>query len=99
MYKDIISYKLSGNTTENQLLATSKKVVESWISKQKGFVKWEIHRTKKDDYIDIVYWESEKDAKNAEKEMTNIPNASEWFSCYKEGSISSENITKIGSFQ
>lgn len=99
MYKDIISYELAENVSVNKLLETSKKVVTSWMSKQKGFIKWEIHQDKNNEFIDIVYWESEKDAKTAEKEMGNIPNASDWFSCYKEGSISSKNIKTIGSFQ
>jgi len=47
---------------------------------------------------DIVYWESKEDAKNAEKEMGNIPNAGDWFAYYKPETISSKNLTTIAEF-
>lgn len=31
MYKDIISYELAENTTEQQLLNSTKQVLESWM--------------------------------------------------------------------
>ncbi|MFT5570425.1 MAG: hypothetical protein ACI9RP_002482, partial [Cyclobacteriaceae bacterium] len=49
-------------------------------------------------YTDIVYWKSKQDAKAAEKEMGNIPNAADWFGCYKEGTITSKNLTTIAEF-
>lgn len=96
MYKDIISYKLAEGITKEHLLAVSSEVVQHWMRKQPGFVKWEIHRNKNGDYTDIVYWESKEAAQNAEKEMGNIPNAKDWFACYEPGSINSINLTQIG---
>ncbi|NQY08606.1 MAG: hypothetical protein HRT71_03720 [Flavobacteriales bacterium] len=49
-------------------------------------------------YFDIVCWATELDAKNAEKEMENIPNAGEWFTCYKQGTISSKKLTVVAEF-
>ena len=98
MYKDIISYKLAENISEKHLLNVASELVENWMSKQSGFVKWEIHRNSDGDYTDIVYWESEDDAKNAQADMVNIPNAGDWFSCYEEGSISSVNLSQVATF-
>ena len=98
MYKDIISYELAENITQEHLLAVAKQVVTDWMKNQPGFIKWEIHSNNDGAFTDIVYWKSKDDAKNAEKEMANIPNAAEWFACYKEGTISSKNLSKIGSF-
>jgi len=42
--------------------------------------------------------ENRKNAKNATKEIVNIPNASDWYGCYKEGTISSKNLTTIAEF-
>lgn len=98
MYKDIISYKLAKGISEEHLISVSKNVIDKWMSKQKGFIKWEIHRNNENNYTDIVYWESKTDAKKSEKEMMNIPNASEWFACYEKGSITSENLSLIGKF-
>jgi len=43
------------------------------MSKQFGFVKWEIHKNNEGNYTDIVYWKSKEDAKKSEKYMVNIP--------------------------
>lgn len=98
MYKDIINYELADNVTQQQLITIAKQIVNDWMKKQPGFIKWEIHSNKDDSLTDIVYWESKEAAKNAEKEMINIPNANDWYGCYKEGSITSRNLTVIAEF-
>jgi hypothetical protein len=69
------------------------------MSKQAGFIKWEIHTNNDGSYTDIVTWSSKKDATNSDKEMMNIPNGKDCFACYKAGSISSKNLIKIGEFE
>ncbi len=98
MYKDIISYELAENVSKEHLLKIAQQIVNDWMKKQPGFIKWEIHNNSDGSFTDIVYWESEQAAKNSEKEMVNIPNASDWFTCYKEGTITSKNLTLIGAF-
>lgn len=95
MYKDIISYKLAPGISEEHLVQIANRVVETWMGNQPGFIKWEIHKNKAGDYTDIVSWKSKKDAKNSEADMVNIPNAPEWFACYQEGSIISQNLDVI----
>jgi len=98
MYKDIINYQLADGISEQHLLDVAGNIIESWMKKQTGFIRWEIHKSA-DGYTDIVYWQSEKDAKNSEKDMVNIPNAADWYGCYKEGSINSQNLQSIGLFE
>ena len=98
MFKDIISYELAESVTEKHLLEVAKRVQEGWMKNQADFVKWEIHKSGNGSYSDIVYWESEEAMKNAEKEMGNIPNAGEWFACYKEGTIKGEKLSLVASF-
>ena len=98
MYKDIISYKLAKSVSEENLLDVASGVYNNWMSKQSGLIKWEIHRSDDGGYTDIVYWESKDDAKRAEADMVNIPNASDWISCYEDGSISSKNLTQVAKF-
>jgi len=81
VYKDIITYELAENSSEQQLISIAKQIV-----------KWEIHTNNDGSYTDIVFWKSKEDAKIAEKEMVNIPNASEWYACYKEGTITSKKF-------
>lgn len=95
MYKDIISYELAENISKERLLEIAQKVATDWMRNQPGFVKWEIHTNNDGSFTDIVYWKTAEDAKSAEKQMGNIPNASDWYGCYKEGTISSKNLTCI----
>ncbi len=99
MYKDIITYKLADGVTEEHLLNIASQIIETWMRKQPGFIKWEIHKSNAGNYTDIVYWESKADAKTAEKEMANIPNANDWYACYENGSIESKNLEMIGTFE
>ncbi len=98
MYKDIISYELAENTSEEQLLKVAGQIINDWMKNQFGFIKWEIHTNNDGSYTDIVYWKSKQDAKAAEKDMANIPNAGEWYGCYKKGTISSKGLTMIADF-
>ncbi len=98
MYKDIITYELAENKTKEELFKIAKKIVNDWMINKVGFIKWEIHTNSEGSYSDIVYWKSKEDAKIAEKEMVNISNASEWYGCYKEGTISSKNLSTIAEF-
>ena len=99
MYKDVISYKLAKNISEEHLLDVASEVVRNWMSKQSGFIKWEIHKNTDESYTDIVHWKSKDDAKKAEVDMANIPNAKDWYACYDNSSISSKHITHISTFE
>ena len=99
MYKDVISYRLAEGIAEDHLLEVAGDLLTSWMSKQPGFVRWEIHREEEGNYTDIVYWESKDAAKSAEADMVNIPNAGDWFACYEEGSISSKNLHHVATFK
>lgn len=98
MYKDIISYELADGISKEHLLSVAKHIVGSWMKNQSGFIKWEIHSNSDGSYTDIVYWNTKEDAKKAEKTMKNIPNAGDWYSCYKEGTISSKNLSLVADF-
>lgn len=98
MYKDIISYELAENVTEAHLLDIADQIVNDWMKKQDGFQKWEITKSDKGYYTDIVSWDNIESAKKAELAMIHIPNAGEWFSCYKEGTISTKKLSTIGYF-
>ena len=100
MFKDIISYELDDGVDEEHLLKIAGEIIESWMCKQAGFIQWDIHKDAiGDGYTDIVYWETREAAQAAEQQLGNIPNAADWFSCYKEGSIGSQNLKQIGSFK
>lgn len=98
MYKDLISYELAKNVSKEHLFMVAAQIVSGWMNKQAGFIRWEIHTNSDGSFTDIVYWESEEAAKLAEKDMGNVPNAADWFACYKEGTISSKNLTQIAEF-
>ncbi len=98
MYKDVINYKLADGISEKHLLSVASEIIKTWMSKQSGFIRWEIHKNMDGGYTDIVYWDSREAAKDSEADMVNIPNAHEWYACYAEGSISSKNLILVGAF-
>lgn len=95
MYKDIISYKLADHVDKNQLLKIASRIHDEWMRYQDGFIHWEIHHEVDRSFIDIVTWKDRESAKKAESKMTEISNAGEWFGCYEEGSIKSNNVQRI----
>lgn len=99
MYKDVISYKLANGVSEEHLLKVASEIIKTWMSKQPGFVRWQIHKNNDGGYTDIVYWKSREDAKKSEADMVNIPNAGDWYSCYEEGSISGQNLNQIATLE
>ena len=99
MYKDVMSYKLAENVSEDRLLQVAVDLLSKWMIKQPGFVKWEIHREDNGNYTDIVYWDSKDAAKKAEEDMRNIPNSSDWFSCYDLASISTKHLYHVATFE
>ena len=98
MYKDLISYELAEGINKDHLMRIAKQIVNDWMKKLPGFVKWEIHELATGTFIDIVYWHSAEDAKAAEKMMSDIPNGGDWFACYKPGTIKGQNLFLVGSF-
>ena len=98
MYKDIITYELAEGVTEEHLINVAKKIIDGWMKSLKGFQKWEIHSLDDNSYTDIVYWDSKEAAKLAEADMMKMPNAAEWFMCYKEGTIEGKGLSLIANF-
>ncbi len=98
MYKDFIVYELAEGISEEQLLSVATRIINEWMKNLKGFQTWEIHKMNDESYTDIVCWDSKDDAKAAEAEMMKIPNAIEWFNCYKEGTIKGSGATLLASF-
>lgn len=98
MYKDLIRYELAEGISEEHLLKVAKVVLDNWMSKQKGFQAWEITKDLKGEYVDLVYWDTEEDAKNSQKDMANIPNPQDWFGCYKPETIQGQNLKVLKRF-
>jgi hypothetical protein len=99
MYKDIIIYTLADGVTEEHLLRVASEITKSWMSKQEGFISWEIHSNNNGNYTDIVIWRDKDAARAAEAKMMNVPNSSAWFACYDKSTIKSKNLTRIGEFK
>lgn len=98
MYRDIIHYELAEGVEETRLMQIAQSVYNNWMLHQPGFVSWEIHKNNTGSYTDIVTWLSENDAKKAELAMAQLPQAADWFACYKENSIESEKLNRLKAF-
>lgn len=94
-YKDVITYELSPQTSEEKMLKIAKQIVENWMKHQYGFIKWEIHSNNDGTYTDVVYWKSKEDAKAAQYKMSNIPDGAKWYACYNHNTITCKNLNLI----
>ena len=81
MFKAIwfISYKLKQNASVEEFLLASKKCHEGGLSKQKGFISWDVLRDG-DTGVDLVKWETAEDAKKGETAGANNPASREFYS-------------------
>ncbi|MCL2621168.1 MAG: hypothetical protein FWD97_09575 [Defluviitaleaceae bacterium] len=60
-----ISYKLVEGANVQDFLLASKKCNDDSLSKNKGFISWDV-LLDGDTWVDFVTWETMEDAKNAE---------------------------------
>lgn len=95
MYCDIISYELAPGVTEDHLLEVTERIYNEWMKDVYGFLGWKICKEEDGKYCDIVMWEDKRSADAAEKDMANLPNVTEWISCYKENSVKTKRVQQI----
>lgn len=74
-----ISFKLKKGASVEDFLLASKKCHDEVLSKQKGFISWEVLRNG-DTWVDLVRWETAEDAKKGETAGANNPAAREFYS-------------------
>ncbi len=74
-----ISYKLIEGASQKDYLAASEKVHNEILSKQNGFISWQVLHDG-DEWVDLVAWETPEDAKNAETAGQGNPIAQEYYS-------------------
>ncbi len=74
-----ISYKLAEGTPVPDYLAASKEVNDEILSKQKGFVSWDV-LADGDTWVDLVTWETPGDAKKAETAGQGNPISQKYYS-------------------
>ena len=74
-----ISYKLKKSTSVEEFLLASKKCHDEVLSKQAGFISWEVLRDG-DTRVDFVKWETVEDTKNGETAGANNPASHEFYS-------------------
>ena len=74
-----ISYKLKKGVSVQDFLLASEKCHAEVLSKQKGFISWEVLRDG-DTWVDLVKWETAEDAKNGETAGANNPISHEFYS-------------------
>lgn len=74
-----ISFKLKKGVLEEDFLVASEKCHDEVLSKQKGFISWDVLRDG-DTWVDVVKWETMEDAKNGETAGAGNPAAKEFYS-------------------
>jgi len=82
-----ISYKLVEGTSLTDFLLASEKCHNEVLSKRKGFISWKV-LLDGDTWVDLVTWETMKDAENAESDDGDInPIAQDFYSYIDPNSL------------
>jgi hypothetical protein len=92
MYRDLIRYELADGITVDHLTSVATDIISSWMGNLEGFLGWDIHDNGDGQFTDIVYWTTKRAAEDAEQAMQSIPNAADWYKCYKAGTIKAEKL-------
>ena len=87
-----ISFKLADGASVGDFLAASKKVHDEVLSKQKGFISWNV-LAHEDTWTDLVTWETMEDAVNGETAGQNNPVSHEFYAFLDPSSIESKVYT------
>ena len=87
-----ISYKLMEGVSEADFLRASQKCNDEVLSKQKGFISWDVLRDG-DTWIDLVKWETLEDGKNGEVAGQSHPAAHEFYACLNMNSCKMQTFT------
>jgi len=86
-----ISFKLKKGVSAETFLLASEKCHNEVLSKQKGFISWEVLRNG-DIWADIVKWETVEDAKNAETAGQSNHVAHEFYACLNMNSCKMQTL-------
>ena len=73
-----ISYQLKKDASVADFLLASKKCHDEVLSKQKGFISWDVLRDG-ETWIDLVEWETAEAAKNGETAGAKNPASREFY--------------------
>lgn len=77
--------KLAAGRSEQELLAASDAFQRDFLSAQPGFLRRELVRKSARDYVDIVHWRSEADAKAIMDKVQGSPACATYFSVMDMG--------------
>lgn len=69
IFVEIVEFKLFEGTEEDEFLKASEVVTKDFLEKQPGYIKRELLKSERDEWMDIVHWESFEDAQNASAEF------------------------------
>ncbi len=72
-------FKLVDTADEARLLRASDALQAGFLSKQRGFIRRELHEGPDGQWVDLVYWESDEAAARAMQEAANSPACFEYF--------------------
>ncbi|MBI4044965.1 MAG: hypothetical protein HY392_04620 [Candidatus Diapherotrites archaeon] len=78
MIVEIAQFKTKPGVSDAGLLTASKKAQDGYLSRCKGFVSRELLKSGDGTWLDIVHFETAKDAENAAENFAKDPNAKEF---------------------
>jgi heme-degrading monooxygenase HmoA len=84
---EIVTYNIKQGIETADYLKSSKEVGEQFIMKQKGFIKHTLARSKGNEWVDVIHWNSMEDATKASEAAMQSPVCAPMFGMIDEASI------------
>lgn len=77
-------FTLAEGVDEAALVEASNALQTDFLSKQRGFIRRDLLKGKDNQWVDIVYWNSQEEADQASKNAANSPACHQYFSLMAE---------------
>lgn len=77
-------FTLAEGVDEAALVEASNALQTDFLGKQRGFIRRNLLKGKENQWVDIVYWSSRKEADQASKNAANSPACHQYFSLMAE---------------
>ena len=95
---ELVSFETEENINLDKFLEESKHITKEFLEKQKGFVKRTLAKGAENSWVDLVEWETLKDALDTQTEIIISKECESFFEMIKGNSINMVHVEKIKAY-
>lgn len=77
-------FEIKSGVTDEKIIRAAQAVEDGFLAKQTGYIKRSLLKGSNNQWVDIVYWQSEKEAQSAAAKAMESPICFEYFALMKQ---------------